>query len=219
MDGNGRARTGRRLCKQTGRVFATAGRLCALPLLLVLSAPLAAQEMARGMVNGNFNGLTVGGHLGVGVGLAGSTTTTGTLGGAQAAYNIQFNNALIGAEADVTGTSLHAKGFVAGSYKQNFLSSLRGRIGYVSGNLMVSATGGMGYTTLAYRDMTGVSDKTVTGWVGGATLSYLLTDKIILRADALHYHFGKTTFSTPATPNLPLASSTNLLRAGFDYKI
>ena len=93
------------------------------------------------------------------------------------------------------------------------------RIGYVSGNLMVTATGGMGYTTLAYRDFTGVSDKTVIGWVGGATLSYLLTDKIILRADALHYQFGKTTFSTTASPNLPLASSTNLLRAGFDYKI
>ena len=171
--------------------------------LLTVPSMLCAQEM----VNANFNGLTVGGHLGLGVGLAGSTATTGTLGGAQAAYNIQFNTALIGAEADVTGTSLHAKGFVAGS------------IGYVSGNLMVAATGGMGYTTLAYRDVTGVSDKTVTGWVGGATLSYLLTDKIILRADALHYHFGKTTFSTPATPNLPLASSTNLLRAGFDYKI
>ena len=183
--------------------------------LFTLPTALSAQEM----VNANFNGLTLGGHLGLGVGLAGSTATTGTLGGAQAAYNIQFNNALIGAEADVTGTSLHAKGFVAGSYKQNFLSSLRGRLGYVSGNLMVAATGGMGYTTLAYRDLTGVSDKTVTGWVGGATLSYLLTEKIILRADALHYHFGKTTFSTPASPTLPLSSSTNLLRAGFDYKI
>ena len=183
--------------------------------LLTLPAALAAQEM----VNANFNGLTLGGHLGLGVGLAGSTATTGTLGGAQAAYNIQFNSALVGAEADVTGASLHAKGFVAGSYKQNFLSSLRGRIGYVSGNLMVAATGGMGYTTLAYRDLSGLSDKTVTGWVGGASLSYLLTDKIILRADALHYQFGRTTFSTPASPALPLSSSTNLLRAGFDYKI
>ena len=183
--------------------------------LLVLPTALSAQEM----VNGNVNGLTLGGHMGLGVGLAGSTATTGTLGGAQAAYNIQFNTAMVGAEADVTGTSLRAKGFVSGSYKQNFLSSLRGRIGYVSGNLMVTATGGMGYTTLAYRDFTGVSDKTVIGWVGGATLSYLLTDKIILRADALHYQFGKTTFSTTASPNLPLASSTNLLRAGFDYKI
>ena len=183
--------------------------------LLTLPAALAAQEM----VNANFNGLTLGGHLGLGVGLAGSTATTGTLGGAQAAYNVQFNSALVGAEADVTGASLHAKGFVAGSYKQNFLSSLRGRIGYVSGNLMVAATGGMGYTTLAYRDLSGLSDKTVTGWVGGASLSYLLTDKIILRADALHYQFGRTTFSTPASPALPLSNSTNLLRAGFDYKI
>ena len=180
---------------------------------------MSSSVQAQTMMNANINGLYLGGHLGVGVGVAGNTTTTGTLGGAQAGYNIQYNSLLIGAEADLTAAGLHAKGYASGSYKQNFLTSLKGRLGYVSGNLMVALQGGPAYTTLAYHDVSGFSDKSVTGYVGGVNVSYALTDKIILRADVLRYDFGKPAFSTRATPQLPLESNTNLLRAGFDYRL
>ena len=192
------------------------------PLLCGVGMALLCQATslrAQTMMNANINGLYLGGHLGVGVGMAGHTTTTGTLGGAQAGYNIQYNSLLIGAEADLTAAGLHAKGYATGSYKQNFLTSLKGRLGYVSGNLMVALQGGLAYTTLAYHDLTGFSDKSVTGYVGGVNLSYALTDKIILRADVLRYEFGKPAFSTQATPQLPLESNTNLVRAGFDYRL
>jgi outer membrane immunogenic protein len=190
--------------------------ICATGVLLALCL---TSVHAQTMMNANINGLYLGGHLGVGVGVAGQTTTTGTLGGAQAGYNIQYNSLLIGAEADLTAAGLHAKGYATGSYKQNFLTSLKGRLGYVSGNLMVALQGGPAYTTLAYHDQTGFSDKSVTGYVGGVNLSYALTDKIILRADLLRYEFGKPAFSTRATPQLPLESNTNLVRAGFDYRL
>lgn len=185
--------------------------------MLAVSMPISAH--AQTMMNTNINGLYLGGHWGVGVGAAGQTTTTGMLGGAQAGYNLQYNSLLIGAEADLTAAGLHAKGYATGSYKQNFLTSLKGRLGYVSGNLMVALQGGLAYTTLAYHDPTGFSDKSVTGYVGGVNLSYALTDKIILRADILRYEFGKPAFSTRATPQLPLESNTNLVRAGFDYRL
>ena len=182
-------------------------------------AGASSSGQAQTMMNANINGLYLGGHLGVGVGAAGNTTTTGTLGGAQAGYNIQYNSFMFGAEADLTAAGLHAKGYVAGSYKQNFLTSLKARLGYVSGNLMVAMQGGLAHTTLAYHDISGFSDKSVTGYVGGLNLSYAMTDKIILRADVLRYEFGKTTFSTRSTPQLPLESNTNLVRAGFDYRL
>ena len=174
---------------------------------------------AQTMMNANLNGLYLGGHLGAGIGIAGSTTTTGMLGGAQASYNIQYNSLMVGAEADLTAAGLHAKGYVAGSYKQNFMTTLKGRLGYMSGNLMVALQGGPAFTTLAYHDVSGFSDKSVSGYVGGVNLSYAMTDKIILRADVLRYDFGKPAFSTANTPHLPLASSTNLVRAGFDYRL
>jgi outer membrane immunogenic protein len=174
---------------------------------------------AQTMMNANINGLYLGGHWGAGIGIAGATTTTGMLGGAQAGYNIQYNSVLLGAEADVTAAGLHARGYVAGSYKQNFMTSLKARLGYVSGNLMVALQGGPAFTTLAYHDASGFSDKSVAGYVGGINLSYAMTDKIILRADVLRYDFGKPTFSTINTPHLPLASNTNLVRAGFDYRL
>ena len=185
----------------------------------ISAAVMPSSGRAQTMMNANINGLYLGGHLGVGVGTAGNTTTTGTLGGAQAGYNIQYNSLLIGAEADLTAAGLHAKGYAAGSYKQNFLTSLKVRFGYVSGNLMVALQGGPAYTTLAYHDVGGFSDKSVTGYVGGLNVSYALTDKIILRADVLRYEFGKPAFSTQSTPQLPLESNTNLLRAGFDYRL
>jgi outer membrane immunogenic protein len=174
---------------------------------------------AQAMMNANMNGLYLGGHLGVGIGSAGNTTTTGMLGGVQAGYNIQYNSFLIGPEVDVTASGLHAKGYLAGSYKQNFVSSVKGRLGYVSGNLMVGIMGGFAYTTLAYHDLSGFSDKSVNGYVGGLNVSYILTDKITLRADALRYDFGRPVFSTHTTTYLPLQSNTNLIRAGFDYRL
>ena len=177
--------------------------------------PVSAQTM----MNANINGLYLGGHLGAGVGIAGHTTTTGLLGGAQAGYNIQYNSLMFGAEADLTAAGLHAQGYLAGSYKQNFMTSLKARLGYVSGNLMVALQAGPAFTTFAYHDISGFSDKSVQGYAGGINLSYAMTDKIILRADVLRYDFGKPTFSTTNTPHLPLASSTNLVRAGFDYRL
>lgn len=190
---------------------------CLLGAWLCVAMGMPAQ--AQTMMNANINGLYLGGHWGAGVGVAGATTTTGMLGGAQIGYNIQYNSFMFGAEGDVTAAGLHARGYVTGSYKQNFMSSLKGRLGYVSGNLMVALQAGPAFTTLAYHDISGFSDKSVSGYVGGVNISYAMTDKIILRADVLRYDFGKPAFSTANTPHLPLASNTNLVRAGFDYRL
>ena len=202
-------------CQPLRRLSLLATGLLVTGLLGMMVSLAAAQSMQTA----NFNGLYLGGHVGQGLGVAGHATSTSLLGGAQAGYNLQWNSALMGVEAEVTAAGLHAKGYLVGTYQQNFMTALKARLGYVTGNFLLALQVGPAFTTLSYHDTAGFSDKSVRGYTGGVNVSYGLTDKIILRADAVRYDFGRPVFSTPLNPHLPLSSNTTVLRAGFDYRL
>ena len=95
--------------------------------------------------------------------------------------------------------------------------SARARLGYIFlPNLLAYGTGGAGWghTTL---NATGVTTDAIDqfGWTAGAGLEYKLLDHLLLRAEYLHYDFGKT--SVPVFGD-NLTETVNVVRGGLSYR-
>lgn len=88
------------------------------------------------------------------------------------------------------------------------LASLRGRLGYSFGSLLAYGTGGIGWAnwTGSVTSPDGIGptadesgtlnygDDLLVGWVAGGGVEYKFTKNFSLRAEYLHYDFGKEDF-------------------------
>jgi opacity protein-like surface antigen len=118
----------------------------------------------------------------------------GVIGGGQIGYNFQYANLVFGVETDfdwtnADGSDIRSDNFSGSPQTQgtteklDWLGTVRGRLGYASGNLLVYATGGLAYAkvndTYSYNlaaglvSASGSSSDTQTGWTigGGAELA------------------------------------------------
>jgi outer membrane immunogenic protein len=159
-----------------------------------------------------------------------SLNSDGFLGGVHAGYNWQVTPSwLLGAEGDVmfgkrsassAQTTFDTFGLtrpdgtmVVSNGNNNYLASLRGRLGWIGGPWMVYATGGVAWTDTAtnasWAAIPGALSPaptpssvsfggTQTGWVVGGGLEWMLTPHWLIRAEYLHYGFGGS--STSALP-------------------
>src|SRR5437870_13556070 len=94
---------------------------------------------------------------------------------------------------------------VTQSIKTNWLLTARPRVGYATGHALLYATGGVAVTKLNYQEVftdtfatareTGGSNKSKTGWVGGAGIEYQLTNNKhwSVKGEYLYADFGRTT--------------------------
>ncbi|MEJ8572167.1 outer membrane protein [Microbaculum marinum] len=149
-----------------------------------------------------------------------SYDTDGFVGGAQAGYNWQINQFVLGIEADIeysdmnggAGFASFVPPFAAGSFTStseiNWLATLRGRLGVAVDRTLIYATGGLaaggvddnfrwGYPTIN-QVYVGDGSDTEWGWVVGAGLEYAMTDNFILGAEVLYFDLGST--SVPGVP-------------------
>jgi outer membrane immunogenic protein len=189
-----------------------------------------------------------------------SSHRSSIIGGIHAGYNWQLpSNVVLGIEGDfswtkLTGTTpitqLSVGGvpetgsgglpITAGSDSRlNWLSSIRGRLGYGWNNWLVYGTGGVAWTRESfdfqmhappYNSVGGSASRTKTGWVAGAGLEYALTSNWIVRGEYLYYGFNgssQQTFACPACVPIPSGNpmlarwsdtSVQELRAGLSYK-
>jgi len=134
------------------------------------------------------------------------TNPSGALGGLQFGYNyLVAPNWLIGAEADVGWTSAQGKAnFVdpAGTASlsitsdHNWYGTLTGRIGYVTGPLMLYAKGGAAWMNADYLmevnsglDGATLAKTTRPGWTAGGGVEYMLGShwSAKLEYDSLHF--------------------------------
>jgi opacity protein-like surface antigen len=195
---------------------------------------------------------------------------TGELtGGAQLGYNFRVGSLIFGAEGDFSAGSFSKTSSVTmisagpislpvdsvtyvdgnqwdsrASVKLDAISSLRGRIGLTSDNLMVYATAGVARADAKtgahiaqsypvggpnWRNWTGGSSENVSGFVLGAGAEYAYSRHWLIRWEALRYDFGtvKDTLSPLPTNTgggnfTPATRATNLdltvVRAGLSYK-
>jgi outer membrane immunogenic protein len=168
----------------------------------------------------------------------GSTTKASVIGGLHVGYNWQVAPTwLIGAEGDFSwlslGNSFGARQVTIGGVpavtglpavpmtlsmtsKEKWLSSVRGRVGYVWDTLLLYGTGGVAWGKANYNGfMTGdiyssvatSFSNTSTGWVAGVGLEKVITGNWLIRGEYLYYGLHSTQTSlAPCGLCIPLPS-------------
>jgi outer membrane immunogenic protein len=148
--------------------------------------------------------------------------------GAHAGYNWQVSNFVLGAEADIFGSSsrftqnqttnvpaaLASFGLIY-STKIDYIGTVRGRAGLlVTPNVLLYATGGFAYGRVNHtysesfgplggnpfttNQSFGSSTNTNTGWVAGAGAEWMIAQNWSLRAEYLYVNLSGSSFTTPS---------------------
>jgi outer membrane immunogenic protein len=152
------------------------------------------------------------------------------LGGAQIGYNWQFNQFVIGAEADINaldlgGDSDEITDGVGDFYhtKHDWFGTVRGRAGYAWDRTLIYATGGFAYGRVKeeYIDPilgTFSSSSTKSGWTVGGGVEYAFTDNWTVRGEYLYVHLDEHTLSAPVVDDVTFENKFNVVRLGVNYK-
>lgn len=159
---------------------------------------------------------------------------TGAFAGGQIGYNWQTApNFLIGVEADGSWTGIKkSQTFQTGgvSHIQNdkidWLASVRGRAGFLAGETLFYATGGVAFANFnagwfriggAAR---GQFNATVTGWVAGGGIERAFSRNWSVRAEFLHYGLGtkSLTGTTGGTYTTAFRHDVSVVRLGINFR-
>lgn len=169
-------------------------------------------------------------------------TANGFAGGGQAGYNLQRHRIVLGVEADFgamnlsassTGTATYpccpTTGFtITQSMSTSWLFTVRPRVGFALGRLLVYGTGGMAVTDVNYKALftdtfataaeNGGVNANQTGWIAGGGAEVKLSHRWSLKGEMLHADFGSMTNTstnlTAFTP--PISYPTNVFTHSAD---
>jgi outer membrane immunogenic protein len=163
---------------------------------------------------------------------------SGPKGGVKAGYNQQFNNLVLGVEADIeasgiegkkgTTTSISCEGTCVStsslSMRNTWQSSLRARAGLAFDRLLIYATGGLAIaddTEKYYVNDTaipaiwaGSQTNTLYGWTIGAGAEYAIDSHWSASAELRYASFGHANYSIPAS--LSFSGTATSYSAGFN---
>lgn len=174
-----------------------------------------------------------------------SFSNSGFLGGGQIGFNYQAGQAVFGLEADadylsnkstVTVTDFGG-GNASHAYTTDFLSTVRGRLGFAWDRALIYGTGGLAmaeYQVQRTQNTSGAGGLDVAGatqtvsnfrlgWAAGAGVEYAFTDSITGRVEYLvaGLESASDTYSFPAATSVNASSPTeyiNMVRAGLNFK-
>jgi outer membrane immunogenic protein len=179
----------------------------------------------------NWTGFYIGINGGGGFGrsqwdsIGSSFDVSGGLVGGTVGYNYQFGQAVVGVEgdidwADINGTTNTACPFGCKT-TDNWLSTVRGRLGYAADRFMPFITGGAAFGDIraSTPGFAGASN-TEAGWTVGAGLEFAIAGNWTAKAEYLYVDLGKfncgISCGAAATDNVSF--TTNLVRAGVNYR-
>ncbi len=118
--------------------------------------------------------------------------------GGQIGYNWQWNYWLLGLEGDASFVDNSDDNFFVGA-EQNFLASIRGRLGFAVDRFLVYGTGGAAWAgfDVDFVDPVFNDDEITTfGWVAGGGIEYAFTDNVTFGVEFLHYEFDDESFDS-----------------------
>jgi len=178
----------------------------------------------------NWTGFYIGINGGGGFGRSqwdstGSFNTSGGLVGGTVGYNYQFGQAVVGVEgdidwADINGTTNTACPFGCKT-TDNWLSTVRGRLGYAADRFMPFVTGGAAFGDIraSTPGFAGASN-TNAGWTVGAGLEFAIAGNWTAKAEYLYVDLGKFNcgISCGALATDNVSFTTNIVRAGVNYR-
>jgi outer membrane immunogenic protein len=149
--------------------------------------------------------------------------TSGALFGGTVGYNYQVGSAVLGLEGDlgwarINGSSGSVLNGVNYSTYLQWLSSVRGRVGYAFDRVLPYVTGGLAVGGVKNTITTPLSalngTTTGTGWTVGAGVEYGVTPSLSLKAE---YLFADIPNSAPI-PGNQVDVKTNIVRGGLNWR-
>jgi outer membrane immunogenic protein len=155
----------------------------------------------------NWTGFYAGVHGGLGWGDSTFGSTSGYAFGGQIGYNYQLVSGMVfGVETDLSLT-----GIDNGPFENDYVGTVRGRIGYAFERIMLYATGGFAY---AGGELAGV-DRTHYGYALGLGMEGMITPNVSVRLEYLYTDYGTRSYAPIAGG---VGFDTNILRAGVNYR-
>ena len=183
-------------------------------------APLPTPEVVAAEPANDWSGFYLGALLGYTFGDAdtseGGIESDGIEGGAYAGANWQYNNFVLGIEADALASG--ADGEEGGiTVEQGFNGSLRARAGIALDQFLLYGTAGAALTELELDDGLGSDSQALLGWTAGAGAEAMVTDNITARVEYRYSEYEDETFSLGAG-DVDSDLSTHSVRAGVGLK-
>jgi outer membrane immunogenic protein len=161
-------------------------------------------------------------------GFSGSSNLNGFVGGGQIGFNWQGASPLVlGIEADFQGTGQNHTDTgtllgVAYSVKQElpWLGTVRGRVGYATGPVLIYATGGLAYLnykmTASALGTSASSDTSKAGWTLGGGVEWMFAPRWSVKAEYLYVDTGDTSVTLFGTTFTGRAKDS-IGRVGVNY--
>ncbi len=187
----------------------------------------------------NWSGFYVGVHAGYAWGELTSANDvtidhepTGGLFGGQIGYNWQFNNVVLGVEADLAYSTIKGDDTttfgafnIIGDHDMKYLGTVRGRLGIAHDRYLFYVTGGFAYSKVEGRlNVVGVISDSDTlnlkGWTVGGGVELGLTQNLSARLEYLYVDFNDET----STMNLgfpftdQVDKNLNVVRFALNYR-
>ncbi len=198
-----------------------------------ITRPMPAKAPAYVTPAYNWTGFYVGINGGGAFGHSKLTNTLGATGfdvngglvGGTLGYNYQINQWVLGLEGDVDWADISGNtnsALCAGttcSTKNDWLATVRGRVGYAYDRFLPYVTGGAAFGDMK-TSVTGFSGQTDTrtGWTAGGGLEYAFNGPWSAKIEYLYVDLGSDTCSVAncgrSTTN---DFHTNIVRAGINY--
>ncbi|CAN7493565.1 porin family protein [Mesorhizobium amorphae] len=129
-----------------------------------------------------------------------NTNGSGGVFGGQIGYNYQINQFVIGIEGNLAGSTVkgdnqcsNVTGTVCET-KQDYLASVRGRLGYAVDRFLVYGDGGVAFTNYKFAEVDSFQQSfgggSRVGWTAGLGVEYAFTDHWTAGVEWNYYDFG-----------------------------
>jgi outer membrane immunogenic protein len=152
-------------------------------------------------------------------GPGGSFDAGGGLFGATVGYNWQTGPLVFGLEGDIDWSGMNgsgACGLTSCSTRNDYLSTIRGRLGYAMGRWMPYVTGGAAIGNVK-TSIAGFGDTNNTkgGWTVGGGIEASLMGPWTAKVEYLHVDLGDADTAIPGTSS---RFTSDIIRGGINYK-
>jgi outer membrane immunogenic protein len=143
----------------------------------------------------------------------GGSDVEGALAGGTVGYNHQIGQWVVGLEADGGWSGIdNDDDNLAYDTGLDWLTTVRGRVGYSFDSFMVYGTGGAAIGEVTYDN--GVEDSdTRIGWTAGGGVEAALTDNISIKGEYLYVDLGEDTLSGDEVD-----FNAHTIRGGINYR-
>jgi len=169
-----------------------------------------------------WTGPYIGINGGYGWGESRSFDVDGGLLGVTAGYNWQMNQVVFGIEGDIAWSDISGRGGCGAgttcTVENNWLGTVRGRLGWAAGQFMPYVTGGLAFGDVdARRVGFGRTESTEVGYALGAGVEAALWGPVSAKIEYLYVDLGETG-RIPGPGGGSADFQTSIIRAGLNYR-